>query len=224
MKSAMEKLSANQRQVIELAYFEGLSQTEMAERMGQPLGNGEDLGAHGAEKSARRTRSGGAGMNCEELRDHYELYAMGVADEPERSEIREHLSRGCEVCMSEMKRARELTALLGVGAAPAAPSPKLRRRILASVGFEQRALRLGAVPRPRHRALALRRVLLLRARAPVRRTGRRPARADAPADHRAHPPQRSLRDPQRARHHEVALRRRQPARARSTSIRSAACC
>jgi RNA polymerase sigma-70 factor (ECF subfamily) len=38
VKIAMEKLSANQRQVIELAYFEGLSQTEMAERMGQPLG------------------------------------------------------------------------------------------------------------------------------------------------------------------------------------------
>ena len=38
IKVALEKLSANQRQVIELAYFEGLSQTEMAERMGQPLG------------------------------------------------------------------------------------------------------------------------------------------------------------------------------------------
>jgi RNA polymerase sigma-70 factor (ECF subfamily) len=38
VKTAMEKLSPNQRQVIELAYFEGLSQTEMAERMGQPLG------------------------------------------------------------------------------------------------------------------------------------------------------------------------------------------
>jgi len=38
VKAAMEKLSPNQRQVIELAYFEGLSQTEMAERMGQPLG------------------------------------------------------------------------------------------------------------------------------------------------------------------------------------------
>jgi RNA polymerase sigma-70 factor (ECF subfamily) len=34
----MERLPANHRQVIELAYFEGLSQTEMAERMGQPLG------------------------------------------------------------------------------------------------------------------------------------------------------------------------------------------
>jgi RNA polymerase sigma-70 factor (ECF subfamily) len=38
VKTAIEKLSPNQRQVIELAYFEGLSQTEMADRMGQPLG------------------------------------------------------------------------------------------------------------------------------------------------------------------------------------------
>ena len=38
VKQAMQKLSVNQRQVIELAYFEGLSQTEMAEKMGQPLG------------------------------------------------------------------------------------------------------------------------------------------------------------------------------------------
>ncbi|MGD0870489.1 MAG: sigma-70 family RNA polymerase sigma factor [Bryobacteraceae bacterium] len=38
VQAAVEKLSASQRQVIELAYFEGLTQTEMAERMGQPLG------------------------------------------------------------------------------------------------------------------------------------------------------------------------------------------
>jgi hypothetical protein len=77
-------------------------------------------------------------MTHEELRDQYELYAIGVAGEPERSEIREHLGRGCEVCMQEMKRARELTALFGAAAVPAAPSPKLRRRILASAGYEQR--------------------------------------------------------------------------------------
>jgi hypothetical protein len=77
-------------------------------------------------------------MNHEELRGHYELYAIGVAEEPERTEIREHLSRGCEVCMTEMKRARELSALLGGAAAPMAPSPRLRRRILASVGHERR--------------------------------------------------------------------------------------
>ncbi len=38
VRVALEKLSANQKTVIELAYFEGLSQAEMAERMGQPLG------------------------------------------------------------------------------------------------------------------------------------------------------------------------------------------
>ena len=38
VKAAVDRLSPQQRQVIELAYFEGLSQSEMAERMGQPLG------------------------------------------------------------------------------------------------------------------------------------------------------------------------------------------
>ena len=38
LKIAFEKLTPTQRQLIELAYYEGLSQTEIAERMNQPLG------------------------------------------------------------------------------------------------------------------------------------------------------------------------------------------
>ncbi len=38
LKSAFEKLTPTQREVIELAYYEGMSQTEMAERLKQPLG------------------------------------------------------------------------------------------------------------------------------------------------------------------------------------------
>jgi RNA polymerase sigma-70 factor (ECF subfamily) len=38
IRAAVEKLTEKQRQVIELAYYEGLSQSEMAERMGEPLG------------------------------------------------------------------------------------------------------------------------------------------------------------------------------------------
>src|SRR5579872_3201818 len=37
LKEAFEKLTPNQRIVLELAYYEGLSQTEMAARMKQPL-------------------------------------------------------------------------------------------------------------------------------------------------------------------------------------------
>ena len=38
LKGAFEKLTPNQKMAIELAYYEGLSQTEMADRMKQPLG------------------------------------------------------------------------------------------------------------------------------------------------------------------------------------------
>ncbi|PYT16968.1 MAG: RNA polymerase subunit sigma-24 [Acidobacteria bacterium] len=38
LKNAFEKLTPSQRTVIELAYFEGMSQTEMADRLKQPLG------------------------------------------------------------------------------------------------------------------------------------------------------------------------------------------
>ena len=38
VKAALEKLTQEQREAIELAYFQGLSQTEIADKMGQPLG------------------------------------------------------------------------------------------------------------------------------------------------------------------------------------------
>lgn len=38
LKEAFERLSPHQRTVIELAYYEGLSQTEVADRLNQPLG------------------------------------------------------------------------------------------------------------------------------------------------------------------------------------------
>jgi RNA polymerase sigma-70 factor (ECF subfamily) len=38
IKRALEQLSVDQRAAIELAYFEGMSQSEIAEHMGQPLG------------------------------------------------------------------------------------------------------------------------------------------------------------------------------------------
>ncbi len=38
VRQAFAKLSENQRQVLELAYFEGMSQSEMAARLAQPLG------------------------------------------------------------------------------------------------------------------------------------------------------------------------------------------
>ena len=76
-------------------------------------------------------------MNCDALRGHYDLYALDIAEQPERGEIRAHLNRGCEVCMAGVKRSLETMALIGAAATPVQPSPQLRRRILASVGLER---------------------------------------------------------------------------------------
>ncbi|HLH00927.1 MAG TPA: anti-sigma factor [Bryobacteraceae bacterium] len=78
-------------------------------------------------------------MNCAELNDHYELYAMGIAEEPERSEIEAHLARDCEVCRASMRRAVQLTTWIGAASAEVRASGKLRRRILQSVGVERRS-------------------------------------------------------------------------------------
>jgi len=64
-------------------------------------------------------------MNCNELRDYYELYAIGAAREPERSAIRAHLNRQCVVCTQGIDRAREVVAL--VRSTPASAAGEQRR-------------------------------------------------------------------------------------------------
>jgi anti-sigma-K factor RskA len=73
-------------------------------------------------------------MNCDELRDSYELYALGIAEEPERSEIRAHLERDCPTCVPGVRGARELTTLIGATAPAAEPPARLRKRVLAIAG------------------------------------------------------------------------------------------
>jgi anti-sigma-K factor RskA len=77
-------------------------------------------------------------MTCEELREYYELYALGAAEEPERSEIQAHVARGCEICAAEVRRAREMASMIGGASVLEAPSSGLRHRILASVGVAER--------------------------------------------------------------------------------------
>jgi hypothetical protein len=80
-------------------------------------------------------------MNCDQLRDHYDLFALDIAEQPERSEIRDHLNRGCEVCTAGVRRSVETATLIGATAPPAQPSSQLRRRILASVRRDEQPSR-----------------------------------------------------------------------------------
>jgi anti-sigma-K factor RskA len=76
-------------------------------------------------------------MTCEELRQDYELYAMGTLDDPERSEIREHLDRGCDVCTAGVRQATG--ALYAFAASVEGPEPprRLRAKVIAMVAPER---------------------------------------------------------------------------------------
>ena len=60
-------------------------------------------------------------MTCDELRPDYVPFAMGVLAEPENTEIREHLDRGCEACTPGV---RELApGSLRLARQPRVPNP-----------------------------------------------------------------------------------------------------
>ena len=49
-------------------------------------------------------------MTCQELGDLFELYALGVLEPAEKSEIDAHLARGCDNCQHALSEALALNA------------------------------------------------------------------------------------------------------------------
>ena len=75
-------------------------------------------------------------MNCNELAQEYDLYALGVLEEPARSELRAHLDRNCQVCSPAVRNASVLLSELSTLAPLVDPPKRLRARVLASVGAQ----------------------------------------------------------------------------------------
>jgi len=91
-------------------------------------------------------------MTCEELRPGYLLYAMGTVGEPESSELRVHLDRGCAACTEGLRQAHALVYSMGaVLAGPEAPR-ELRGRVLGISGVEARRTQAPGPLLPRARS------------------------------------------------------------------------
>jgi anti-sigma-K factor RskA len=84
-------------------------------------------------------------MTCDELRQDYTAYALGIADDPERSEIAAHLARECPTCVPGIRSAMATLTVMS-GAVPVKNPPSyLRRRVLSSIEREPSRWRLGAL-------------------------------------------------------------------------------
>lgn len=77
-------------------------------------------------------------MTHEELSELYELYALGVLEPEERTELEQHLSRNCPQCTAGLRSALAMTAMFGAGSEMVEPPRRLRKRVLASLGLEPR--------------------------------------------------------------------------------------
>ena len=75
-------------------------------------------------------------MNCEDLKDAMELYALGLAEQDERNEIEAHLARGCETCRKNLGGALTLNAMMLASVPAVSPRSRLRRRIRAGFGVQ----------------------------------------------------------------------------------------
>jgi anti-sigma-K factor RskA len=66
-----------------------------------------------------------------EHNDLYELYVMGLLEDPERSQVEEDLRRSDPAAQARLRKALETNAILGTLAPEVEPSKQLRRKVLA---------------------------------------------------------------------------------------------
>ena len=71
-------------------------------------------------------------MTCDRFRESYELYALGLLEDPERVEMTEHLREGCSTCRAELERALEQNAMVSKNVPLVGPPRHLRQRIANS--------------------------------------------------------------------------------------------
>jgi len=77
-------------------------------------------------------------MTCNDLRDHFELYSLGLLDDGEEKRIiQQHLASNCTVCQRNWTEALAVQALMLSQTPEVVPPARLKRRIMSSIGVER---------------------------------------------------------------------------------------
>lgn len=92
-------------------------------------------------------------MTCQEHRDHYELYAMGLLDdEAARVDLESHLARRCAECLQGVREANDGFSLVALAAPQVTPPAELRERIVAAARGSAKPAKVVPFAAPPRRA------------------------------------------------------------------------
>ena len=146
--AALRDLPEDQRAAIQLAYFSGLTHSEIAAQLGHPHGHREDAAAAGLWPSAAGTRSAqGLGMTQQHawFIEHVEAFALRHLEPDEERSFRDHLER-CAECRRDLDRVERELAWLPMGVTPVTLRPGLVRKLSRGVLGEREPAWRRAVP------------------------------------------------------------------------------
>jgi RNA polymerase sigma-70 factor (ECF subfamily) len=137
--SALAVLPVRDRQVIELAFFEGLTQAEMTRRLGEPLGTVKTRTRTGLARLREHLRGTPPARSHEAYAQLLPAYALGILERDERARVETHLRVGCPDCEHELMESGETLGKLAAEASPVAPPPAVRARLVERVSAEPTA-------------------------------------------------------------------------------------
>ena len=129
VQAALARLPDNQREAIELAYYGGFTQSELAARLGEPLGTIKSRMFSGLAR-LRELLDDSTGRDMDEsIHELSAAYALDALDRRGADAFEAHLG-DCARCRRSSPRSGRTTGALAYAAAGPAPPPELRERML----------------------------------------------------------------------------------------------